>query len=61
MQENTIDIIMLRNSDMYNGISPMKLWKDTGITSYHIGTPMQTTWTSYYLLKCVLTILKNVC
>lgn len=49
--ENTIDIIMLGNSDMYNGISTMCLWNDTGITSYHIGTPMQTTWTSYYLLK----------
>lgn len=49
--KNTIDVVMLGNSDMYNGISPMYLWKESGITSYHIGAPMQTTWTSYYLLK----------
>ena len=49
--KNTIDVVMLGNSDMYNGISPMYLWEKSGITSYHIGAPMQTTWTSYYLLK----------
>lgn len=49
--ENTIDIVMIGNSDMYNGVSTMKLWKDMGVTSYHIGTPVQTTWTAYYLLK----------
>lgn len=49
--KNTIDIVMLGNSDLYAAVSNMKLWDDKGITSYHIGTPMQTTWISYYILK----------
>lgn len=49
--QNTIDIVMLGNSDLYAAVSNMKLWEDRGITSYHIGTPMQTTWISYYMLN----------
>lgn len=49
--ENTLDVVFLGNSDMYNGISTMKLWADKGITSYHIGSAQQNTWTAYYLLK----------
>lgn len=49
--QNTIDIVMIGNSDMYNGVSPMVLWNDLGVTSYHIGNPLETTWVSYYLLR----------
>lgn len=50
-KEDTIDVVILGNSDAYKGFSTMKLWENHGITSYHLGTPKQTTWTSYYLLK----------
>lgn len=49
--KDTIDLITIGNSNAYAGISSMKLWNDMGVTSYHTGTPMQTTWISYYILK----------
>ena len=49
--KNTIDLVTIGNSNIYAAISTTKLWKDMGITSYHTGTPMQTTWISYYILK----------
>lgn len=49
--KDTIDVVVLGNSDAYNAIIPMEIWNEQGITSYHIGTPCQTTWVSYYLLK----------
>lgn len=48
---NTIDVVIAGNSDAYNAISTMKLWKDKGISSYHIGTPRQNAPISYYVLK----------
>ena len=49
--KNTIDVAMLGNSDIYSGISTMKLWNDAGISSYHISNPSQTVWVSYYMAK----------
>ncbi len=49
--KNTIDVAMLGNSDIYSGISTMKLWNDAGISSYHVSNPSQTVWVSYYMAK----------
>lgn len=48
---NTIDVVIMGNSDAYFGISTMKLWEDYGIKSYNLGMDMQTTWSSYYIAK----------
>lgn len=49
--ENSIDVVILGNSDAQKGISTMTLWEKYGISSYNLGTPLQTSWTSYYLLQ----------
>lgn len=50
-EKDTIDVVILGNSDVSHGISTMTLWEKYGITSYNLGTQVQTPWTSYYLLK----------
>ena len=34
-EENTIDTIIIGNSEAYSSIIPMELWKDYGYTSYN--------------------------
>lgn len=50
-QENSIDVLMVGNSNVYRGVSPMILWKEHGITAYDYSSPMQKMWLSYYLIK----------
>ncbi len=49
--KNTIDYVVLGNSDAERGIVPLKIWDEFGITGYNLGSSMQTSWISYYLLK----------
>lgn len=47
----TIDVLYFGTSQMELGISPVKLYKDTGICSYSLATDAQPIEASYYLLK----------
>ena len=40
-KENTVDLIVLGNSEAFTSIIPMKLWEDYGYTSYICGYPGQ--------------------
>ena len=53
-QENTIDVLVLGDSETYTSISPMQLYQDTGITTYVCGQSQQRVHEAYSILKTAL-------
>lgn len=49
--EDSIDVLVLGDSESYTTVSPMDLWKEHGFTSYVCGKPGQRIEESYYTLK----------
>ena len=56
--DNTIDVIVIGDSEAYHAISPMQLWSQQGITSYICATSQQKLDTAQNLLEGVLTTQK---
>ena len=54
--KNSIDVMMFGNSDLYNGFSPIELYKETGIISFNCGKSQQTVPVIYEQLKKTLTL-----
>ncbi len=52
--EKDHDVIFLGDCEVYENITPVKLWQDYGINSYIRGSSQQTVWQSYYLLEDTL-------
>ena len=52
--ENTIDILVLGDSEAYNSYIPLELWNQYGFTSYICGTPAQRLNVSYEYLEDAL-------
>jgi hypothetical protein len=48
------DVLFLGSSHMIDGISPMDMWHDYGITSYNLGGHSNTVPTSYWVLMNAL-------
>lgn len=55
-KEDTIDIVVVGDSETYTSIIPMELWKNYGFTSYICGTPAQALPES---LRFAYTVTKN--
>ena len=53
-QKDSIDMLVLGDSESMTSISPMELWKSVGITSYVCGQSAQRISESYYMLKHAL-------
>lgn len=53
-QENTVDVVMLGDSESYTVISPMELWEQYGLASYVAGQAGQHLPETYYSLKRIL-------
>lgn len=51
---NTLDVVVVGDSEGYSGISPMVMWKDRGITSFVCSQSGQRSVEAYYMLKKVL-------
>ncbi len=49
--ENSLDVLYLGSSYMRNGISPLEIWHNYGITGYSRAGSQQAPVVSYYLLK----------
>lgn len=45
------DVLLLGDCEVYENFSPITLWEEFGITSYIRGSAQQTIWQSYYLLE----------
>lgn len=53
-EEESLDVIFMGSSHSYYGIHPMDFWRDYGVPSYVLGSPLQNAGTTYYLLKDAL-------
>ncbi len=45
------DVIFLGDCEVYANITPMELYRESGITAYVRGSSQQLMWQSYYILK----------
>ncbi len=52
--KNSIDVVMIGNSDAYSGFSPMELWNACGYTSYVSAEGLQVPAGSLAMLKRIL-------
>ena len=44
-------VIFIGDCEIYENISPISIWLESGVTSFLRGCPQQTIWQSYYLLE----------
>lgn len=51
LEDDALEVLFLGASHMGCGITPMKIYDDTGIVSYNMGTQAQQIDESYYLLE----------
>lgn len=53
-EPNTIDVLVLGDSETYTSFSPLQLWSEQGIPAYVCGQSGQWMQEAYYILKKVL-------
>lgn len=53
-KENTLDVLVMGDSESYTSISPMELWKQKGIAAYDCGQSGARMQEMYYMLKTAL-------
>ena len=50
-RKDSIDMVVLGDSESYTSVSPMQLWKEQGMAAYVCGQPGQKIQETYYMLK----------
>jgi len=54
LAKNTLDYVVIGNSNAVEGFSPLDIWNSFGYAGYTCGEPWQNTTGSYYMLKKIL-------
>lgn len=52
--KDSLDVVIMGDSSVYKGISPIKMWENWGFASYNFASPSQRMWDNYYCLQEVL-------
>mgnify|MGYP001625500801 FL=1 len=52
--ENTVDLLILGDSESHTSMSPMELWGESGVSAYVCGQSGQRIQETYYMLKKAL-------
>lgn len=53
-KEQSIDVVVIGDSEAYRSVIPLEMYNDYGFTSYVAGSPAQKTYQAYEMLKTVL-------
>ncbi|MDU1313102.1 MAG: hypothetical protein E6940_03465 [Clostridium septicum] len=53
-EKNTIDYLVIGDSEAYTSVSPIEIWNKHGFTGYNLGVPGQTMQEVYYSLEKAL-------
>lgn len=53
-QENTIDVLIIGDSEAYSSITPLEIYQKYGITAFVAASPAQTTYQAYEMMQKVL-------
>lgn len=53
-RKDSIDMVVLGDSESYTSISPMQMWKEQGVSAYVCGQPSQKIQETYYMAKTAL-------
>ena len=53
-EKQDFDVLFVGSSHMMNGVSPMDIWNDYGITSFNLGGSSYSVPTSYWVLRNAL-------
>ena len=56
VQNDSVDLLVLGDSESYTSVSPMQLWAEHGMTAYVCGQPGQKIQQTYYMLKTALQV-----
>lgn len=51
VEQKDHDVIFVGDCELYENISPIILWQEYGINSFHRGSAQQLIWQSYYLME----------
>lgn len=57
-KRDSVDLLVLGDSESYTSVSPLQLWEEQGMTAYVCGQPGQKIQETYYMLKTAFEVQK---
>ena len=50
-ERDSLDVLFLGSSHVFCGVNPLRVYEESGLTSYDLSSGLQRTWMSYYYLE----------